>query len=251
MPKQVRLRRGTTAQHATFTGAEGELTVDTTKKTIVLHDGVTAGGKPFDKFVLLTPSTLLTLQTIAGPIAITGGDTEVQGLAVTNQAGFNKVSIAQEALIKDLRGVSFAYTYAATIDISFALNTYWLARLALTGNVTFTSSGWLFATHKRIKISSDGSIRTFTFPANWKFIGAAAPANIAANKVGILELWCDGTAETDVCARWSVQPKLVHESIPLAQHPKHTYRPSQWSPSALSRGPQSGNGSPSSSTPTP
>ena len=29
MPKQVRLRRGTTAQHATFTGAEAEVTFDT------------------------------------------------------------------------------------------------------------------------------------------------------------------------------------------------------------------------------
>ena len=39
MPKQVRLRRGTTAQHVTFTGADGEVTVDTTKKVLVVHDG--------------------------------------------------------------------------------------------------------------------------------------------------------------------------------------------------------------------
>lgn len=45
MPKQVRLRRGTTAQHASFAGADGEVTVDTTKRELVLHDGVTAGGK--------------------------------------------------------------------------------------------------------------------------------------------------------------------------------------------------------------
>ncbi|MEN2673372.1 hypothetical protein [Herbaspirillum huttiense] len=37
-------RRGTTAQHATFTGAAGEVTYDTTKKTLVAHDGLTAGG---------------------------------------------------------------------------------------------------------------------------------------------------------------------------------------------------------------
>ena len=46
MPKQVKLRRGTTAQHATFTGALGEITVDTSKKTLVVHDGATAGGSP-------------------------------------------------------------------------------------------------------------------------------------------------------------------------------------------------------------
>lgn len=39
-------RRGTTAQHATFTGLLGELTVDTDKKVVVVHDGSTAGGFP-------------------------------------------------------------------------------------------------------------------------------------------------------------------------------------------------------------
>jgi RNase P/RNase MRP subunit p29 len=42
-------RRGTTAEHSTFTGLAGELTVDTTKNTVVVHDGVTAGGIPLAK----------------------------------------------------------------------------------------------------------------------------------------------------------------------------------------------------------
>jgi hypothetical protein len=42
----LQLRRGTTTQHSTFTGAEGEVTVDTTKDTIVVHDGTTVGGIP-------------------------------------------------------------------------------------------------------------------------------------------------------------------------------------------------------------
>jgi hypothetical protein len=46
MPTQVQLRRGTTAEHSSFTGAAGEVTVDTTKKTVVVHDGSTAGGMP-------------------------------------------------------------------------------------------------------------------------------------------------------------------------------------------------------------
>lgn len=46
MATQVRLRRGTTAQHASFTGAEGEVSVDTDKDTLVVHDGATAGGHP-------------------------------------------------------------------------------------------------------------------------------------------------------------------------------------------------------------
>lgn len=46
MAKQVKLRRGTTAEHADFVGANGEVTVDTVKHVVVVHDGVTAGGWP-------------------------------------------------------------------------------------------------------------------------------------------------------------------------------------------------------------
>ena len=46
MAKLLKLRRGTTTQHGSFTGAEGEVTVDTDKETLVVHDGSTAGGHP-------------------------------------------------------------------------------------------------------------------------------------------------------------------------------------------------------------
>ena len=44
MPTVLQLRRGTTAEHSSFTGALGEVTVNTTKDTLVVHDGSTAGG---------------------------------------------------------------------------------------------------------------------------------------------------------------------------------------------------------------
>ena len=49
MAKLLKLRRGTTTQHGSFTGAEGEVTIDTTKDTAVVHDGSTAGGTPLAK----------------------------------------------------------------------------------------------------------------------------------------------------------------------------------------------------------
>lgn len=49
MPFAFQRRRGTTAQHASFTGLLAELTVDTDKKTVVVHDGSTAGGTPLAK----------------------------------------------------------------------------------------------------------------------------------------------------------------------------------------------------------
>ena len=44
MAKLLKLRRGTTSQHSSFTGAEGEVTVDTDKESLVVHNGSTAGG---------------------------------------------------------------------------------------------------------------------------------------------------------------------------------------------------------------
>ena len=44
MAKRLQLRRGTTSEHGSFTGAIGEVTVDTDKDTIIIHDGSTAGG---------------------------------------------------------------------------------------------------------------------------------------------------------------------------------------------------------------
>ena len=46
MSIQLQLRKGNTTQHSAFTGAIAEITVDTTKKTVVVHDGATAGGFP-------------------------------------------------------------------------------------------------------------------------------------------------------------------------------------------------------------
>lgn len=45
-PNAIQQYRGTTVQHAAYTGKIGELTVDTDKKVVVVHDGVTAGGVP-------------------------------------------------------------------------------------------------------------------------------------------------------------------------------------------------------------
>ena len=49
MARQIQLRRGTTTQTDAFTGALAEVTVDTDKDTVVVHDGSTAGGHPLVK----------------------------------------------------------------------------------------------------------------------------------------------------------------------------------------------------------
>ena len=65
MAKLLKLRRGTTSQHSSFTGAEGEVTIDTTKDTAVVHDGSTAAGRPLAREDLNNVSS----STIAGRLS--------------------------------------------------------------------------------------------------------------------------------------------------------------------------------------
>ncbi len=44
MATRIKFRRGSTAQHASFTGAASEITVNSSKDTVVVHDGSTQGG---------------------------------------------------------------------------------------------------------------------------------------------------------------------------------------------------------------
>ena len=63
MTTQIQRRRGTTAQHSTFTGANGEVTVDTDKKTLRVHDGSTLGGLEVSKARYDVVGAATTLRT--------------------------------------------------------------------------------------------------------------------------------------------------------------------------------------------
>ena len=106
--------------------------------------------------------------------------------------------------VRQIVHLQTAITYASNVTIDFAQ--YASARIDLTGNITFALTGDLFGSHLWLRVKCDGTQRTLTFPGGWTFVGAAAPANIAANKTAILELWSQGTTDSTIVARWTVQP---------------------------------------------
>jgi len=88
MATQLQIRRGTTAQMGAFTGAEGELAVNTSTDTVHVHDGSTAGGFALAKadgsnigtyagsFTTLAASGAVTLSStlaVSGEITANGG----------------------------------------------------------------------------------------------------------------------------------------------------------------------------------
>jgi hypothetical protein len=82
---QVKLRRGTATEHNTFTGAEGEVTVDTTNDTLRVHDGSTAGGIRLAKLSEAGGSGTVT--SVGSGTGLTGGPITTSGtLALANTA---------------------------------------------------------------------------------------------------------------------------------------------------------------------
>ena len=84
MSTKIQLRRGSTSDHATFTGAEGEVTINTTKDTLVVHDNSTAGGF---EIVSIAATQTLTNKTLTSPTLTTPAlGTPASGVA-TNLTG--------------------------------------------------------------------------------------------------------------------------------------------------------------------
>lgn len=75
---EIKFRRGTTTEHSTFVGGDGEVTIDTNKQVPVVHDGETPGGNPIasEDYVSRVSSTLATqIANLAGASAAFGSET--------------------------------------------------------------------------------------------------------------------------------------------------------------------------------
>ena len=69
MAVTVQFRRGTTAQNNSFTGAVGELSINTTNNSIRVHDGSTAGGTELMLASAGNISGNIPIGNISGPIS--------------------------------------------------------------------------------------------------------------------------------------------------------------------------------------
>jgi hypothetical protein len=97
---QVQYRRGTSSQVASFTGAAGEMVVDTTNNRVVVQDGATAGGWPMAAASRVAVSdtnyTLSSPFSIVAYTAITAART-VSLPATTNYASGQRLLVIDES----------------------------------------------------------------------------------------------------------------------------------------------------------
>ena len=132
----LQLRRGTTVQHSTFTGAVGEVTVDTTKDTVVVHDGTTAGGKPLATEAYVTSA----IQTKDNSDEITEGSTNLYFTNTRARAAFTAstgISITDGAISTSITQYNDASARGA-ISVTDSGGDGSLAYNNTTGVITYT-----------------------------------------------------------------------------------------------------------------
>jgi hypothetical protein len=106
MAKKLQLRGGTTSQHGSFTGALREVTVDTDKDTLVVHDGTTAGGH-----VLARVDGSMTMENFRS----TGIDDNSDALAITIDSSENVgIGNASPTTKLDVTGTTTSTNFAGT-----------------------------------------------------------------------------------------------------------------------------------------
>lgn len=221
MAKVLQLRRGTTAQNDAFIGAEGEVTVDTEKKTLRLHDGATAGGTEIGG----TPKNLATVATtgsyndltdkptipsVSGYVPKSGDRGDLRGYAGTGNPG-------------DISGGGI--TVNGTFPDYFCNGNPYTG-ISVPNGTTYTA--WT----KVVEIGSGmyQALESITLGGKWKWEGGVAPipfgseaegANLVAGSLLIFR-W---TGTSGIASWLSPNARYLTEHQSLTEYAKKTEIP--------------------------
>ncbi|MBM3931309.1 MAG: hypothetical protein FJ336_08575, partial [Sphingomonadales bacterium] len=147
--RRVQLRRGTSAENNGFIGAIGEITVDTDRKSIRVHDGATAGGTETARVDL---SNIDFNPDATVSFADSEGDSTVRLINVANPTNAQDVATkdyvdsagASEIMLSELGDTFIVDPADAQIliydDDAGANDDKW-KNVTLSGDVTITNTG--------------------------------------------------------------------------------------------------------------
>jgi len=195
MSKKLQLRGGTTSEHSSFTGAVREVTVDTDKDTLVVHDGTTAGGFTIprtkadieDLGIAATSVTGAQASAISANTAKTG-ITSGQASAITA----NTAKVTNATHTGDVTGSTVLTIATDAVDIPM------LSATGTAGSTTFLRGDNTWATAGSTSASdlTSGTLPDGRFPATLPAISGANLTNLpipAAVASGTADFVASGT----------------------------------------------------------
>ena len=179
MPTVLQFRRGTTAQNNSFTGAAGELSIDTDLEVIRVHDGSHPGGYPQ---VGLTATQTLTNKTLSN-VTISG---TITANASTGSSG--------QYLESTATGVRWSSVDATTISSG----TSSMSVIASGGNIRGNIGGSTISTLYSGGLAVTGKIHR---------AGDGNAGGISTNGIGIVS---DASTFTDTTSFGTVATVAIH-----------------------------------------
>jgi len=176
MAKRVQRRRGTTVDHSTFTGEEGELTVDITVDTVVVHDGITVGGHPLSR---ADGSNLNLLNSIGVPeLNLSDGNTGY----VLQTDGAGTISFTN---VPDVSGSSVGGDLSGTVgNAQIVSGSVGIPEL----NLSDGNAGQVLSTDGAGTISFTSQTDVSASAIGGDLSGTIGNAQIVANTIGVAEL---------------------------------------------------------------
>lgn len=153
MAIQVQFRRGTGAQNDAFTGASGEITVDTSNNTLRVHNGSTAGGS-----VLARQSDLTSVQSSISANAATAYSNATTFASNASNITTGTLPWAQAPTGTVNTSGSFTITGVHTHSANLAMN----STAILTGNASVVGMSLLNAS-ETVNVSATAATGTVTF----------------------------------------------------------------------------------------
>lgn len=129
MPTVVQFRRGTTSQNNAFTGAEGELSVDTSLSTLRVHDGSVTGG-----FELLRKDASNLVETVT---SVGTSPTAIDTFPVADYRGGKYI-----ITVKDITNTEYQTCEVTLVhnDATATITTYGIVYSGASARMTFTAS---------------------------------------------------------------------------------------------------------------
>jgi len=194
----LQLRKGTTVQHSSFIGQLAEVTVDTTKKTVVVHDGVTAGGNalaPLHSPAFSGTPTIGTSPTVgdsSGKIATT--QFVAQTVAALGSGPANTDFLPEGSTNRYFQNSRARLAVSAAGNLSYDVNTGIFSYTQPTNVSTFANDvGYLTSSNVRDLISVTGSLVYNTATGVISYTQAVDSVN---GQVGVVVLTTNNVAES-------------------------------------------------------